>query len=85
MQAAQRSGERLFGLRACPALGTLDEQVGDVVVRFITTHPESRRYSAPRQIAEAFSDAFPCPPVVADDISRRFRVRPSADPDERLP
>jgi hypothetical protein len=85
MQAAQTSGERLFGLRACAPPGMMDEQVRDVMIRFATTHPESRRYSAGRQIAEAFSDAFPCPPVVADDISRRFRVRPAADPDARLP
>ena len=85
MQAAQTSGERLFGLRACAPPGMMDEQARDVMIRFATTHPESRRYSAARQIAEAFSDAFPCPPVVADDVSRRFRVRPAADPDERLP
>jgi hypothetical protein len=85
MQAAQTSGERLFGLRACAPPGMMDEQARDVMIRFAITHPESRRYSAARQIAEAFSDAFPCPPVVADDVSRRFRVRPAADPDERLP
>jgi hypothetical protein len=84
MQAAQTSGERLFGLRACAPPGMMDEQVRDVMIRFATTNSESRRYSAGRQIAKAFSDAFPCPPVVADDISRRFRVRPAADPDERL-
>jgi len=85
MQAAQTSGERLFGLRACPAAGTMDEQFRDVVIRFIAAHPEPRWSSAPRQIAVALSDAFPCPPVVVDDISRRFRVKPAADPDERLP
>ena len=85
MQAAQTNGERLFGLRACAPPGMMDEQVRDVMIRFATTQPESRRYSAARQIAEAFSDAFPCPPVVADDISRRFRVRPAADADGRLP
>jgi hypothetical protein len=84
MQAAQTNGERLFGLRACAPPGMMDEQVMDVMIRFATTHPESRRYSAAHQIAEAFSDAFPCPPVVADDITRRFRVRP-AGPDEKLP
>ena len=62
------------------APGMMDEQARDVMIRFATSHPESRRYSAGRQIAEAFSNAFPCPPVVADDVSRRFRVRPAADP-----
>jgi Rap1a immunity proteins len=84
MHAVQMSGERLFGLRACAPPGMMDERVRELMIRFATTHPESQRYSAARQIGEAFSDAFPCPPVVADDITRRFRVRP-AGPDEKLP
>jgi hypothetical protein len=81
MQAAQASGGRLLGFRACPAADISDEQLQDVVVRFTTAHPEARRSNTAGQFAKAFSDAFPCQPAVSDEISRRFRAMPALDPD----
>ena len=63
MQAAQASGGTLlFEWRTCPPPGTMAERLEDIVVRFLTAHPETQRSSASGLVAKALNDAFPCPP-----------------------
>jgi hypothetical protein len=50
----------LLGWRACPPNEATEGQIMDVVVQFLSQHPESRHYTASSQIARALANAFPC-------------------------
>ena len=36
-------------------------QVGDVVIKYLTDHPEQRRHAAAALVFSALKGAFPCP------------------------
>ena len=48
------------GGKVCLPDGASLQQVKDVVVRRLRTHPESRRYGAASEIGIALLEAFPC-------------------------
>jgi Ssp1 endopeptidase immunity protein Rap1a len=57
------SGGTLNGWRTCPPQAALTNvQIRDVVMKYLTEHPEYRHLSAAALIARALSSAFPCPP-----------------------
>jgi hypothetical protein len=45
---------------ACPGTGVNQEQITDVVVKWLTDHPEKRDLPAPVISAEAMHEAWPC-------------------------
>jgi hypothetical protein len=61
MAAAQISGGTAMGLRACLPPGVTAWQARDVVMRFLTYHPEVRHHAAAPLVARALAAAFPCP------------------------
>ena len=61
MSAAQTFGRTMMGWRACVPPGVTAWQARDVVVWFLTYHPEVRRYAAAVPVAQALAQAFPCP------------------------
>jgi hypothetical protein len=44
----------------CPGKGVTNEQVVDVVVKWLEDHPENRELPAPYIIMESLNKAFPC-------------------------
>jgi len=44
----------------CPAKGVTNEQIVDVVVKWLNDHPEKRELPAPYIIMESLTKAFPC-------------------------
>jgi hypothetical protein len=62
MQASKTSdGALIFGWRACLPPGTTAEEVRYVAVHFLIAHPEVRLSSASGLVANALSEAYPCP------------------------
>jgi hypothetical protein len=47
-------------LSPCPGGGVTDQQIADVVVKWMDDHPEKRDRPAPWIIMRALNDAFPC-------------------------
>ena len=50
----------VFGRRACLPETVSVAQAMDVLKRFLSQHPEQRRYAAVSLVAKALADAFPC-------------------------
>jgi len=48
-------------LSPCMGKGVTNEQITDVVVKWLDDHPETRDHPAPYLIMEALNKAFPCP------------------------
>lgn len=44
----------------CPGKGVTNEQIVDVVVKWLNDHPENRELPAPYIIMESLKKAFPC-------------------------
>jgi hypothetical protein len=57
IQAARGS---LLGWRVCLPNGVTEGQAMDVVVQFLSQHPEMRQYAATGLVANALANAFPC-------------------------
>jgi hypothetical protein len=62
IDAVQSQGETVVGWRSCSPKQVTGIQVKDVVVRFLTGHPEVRHLTAASLTARALAEAFPCPP-----------------------
>jgi hypothetical protein len=60
--AVRPRGGMVGGWRACPASDVTSGQVRDVVVGFLTGHPELTHRGAATLAAHALAEAFPCPP-----------------------
>lgn len=46
----------------CPGKGVTEEQITDVVIKYLDNHPENRQLPAPFLIGKALNEAFPCNP-----------------------
>lgn len=44
----------------CPGKGVTQEQIADVVIKWMDDHPEKRDLPAPYIVMKSLSDAFPC-------------------------
>ncbi len=44
----------------CPGKGVTEEQITDVVIKWLTDHPEKRDLPAPYIVMKALNEAFPC-------------------------
>ncbi len=44
----------------CPGKGVTDEQITDVVIKWLDDHPEKRDLPAPYIVMESLNKAFPC-------------------------
>jgi hypothetical protein len=44
----------------CPGEGVTQEQIADVVIKWLDKHPEKRNLPAPYLIMKALNEAFPC-------------------------
>ncbi len=53
-------GNVVDGWRACISLGVTNTRLTDVVKSWLVQNVENRHLSAPRLIAEALAEAFPC-------------------------
>ena len=51
----------VYGYILCPRDTVTLAQMTDVVVRFLAAHPERRELGAAGLVAQALSEAFPCP------------------------
>jgi hypothetical protein len=57
---ALADGANINGFTACPTGSVAKKQMYDIVLRYLTQHPEMRHYGAVGLVAAAISDAFPC-------------------------
>lgn len=48
------------GVTWCPNADVTEEQIFQVVARFMRDHPESRKRSAANMVGDALAAAFPC-------------------------
>lgn len=55
------NGKPIAMLRACVRNGVTAGQLRDIVVKYLTEHPEIRDYSAEGPVGVALASAFPCP------------------------
>jgi hypothetical protein len=44
----------------CPGKGVTDEQITDVVIKWMDDHPDKRDLAAPYVVMRSLNDAFPC-------------------------
>lgn len=44
----------------CPRKGVTQEQIADVVIKWLDDHPEKRDLPAPAIISKSLNEAFPC-------------------------
>ena len=44
----------------CPGQGVTNQQVGEVVIKWLNDHPEKRQLPAPFIVMTALNEAFPC-------------------------
>jgi hypothetical protein len=61
MEAAQSTRGTVAGWRACRVTQVTGGQAEDVVLRFLTRHPEQRHLTNSSLVAQALAEAFPCP------------------------
>jgi hypothetical protein len=54
-------GTIIYGFKACFTTGTTKGRLKDIVLRYLTRHPETRHFSAAGEVAASLSEAFPCP------------------------
>ncbi len=53
-------GDTVDGWRACISLGVTNSRLTNVVKSWLEQHVENRHRSAPRLVAEALAEAYPC-------------------------
>lgn len=53
----------IIGLQACWPPEMNEEKFKDIVSSFLWHHPELRKYTAASLVAQALSEAFPCPQI----------------------
>ena len=44
----------------CPSAGVTEQQIAEVVVKWLSDHPEQRHLPAPYIVMTALNEAFPC-------------------------
>ena len=55
------NGDSVGGHRACIPKTVASKQVFDIAKVYLENHPEDRHFAAERLIAQALSEAWPCP------------------------